>query len=205
MALFPSEGHGDLIDLHCGHSYKDEDVMRNPDIALTDEEQALFLSIKFDWTDHDDLRGSLEPMRLLAKSVLGRGAVPEVRIAFFTDPDFNPGGRGKSRKQVFEGNGTCGDEILGHPSFLKHLEYFICGPELPAVVIERFKSEATGSGYLTGGDINDLTPFARSCVRSNGLDPHRAAEEFFKLAVECGAMPSSAESVRSSVRAVKLR
>lgn len=179
--------------------------MRYPDIVLTDEEQALFLSIKFNWQSHDELRCSLEPMRLLALSLFERSAIPQIRIAYFTDPNFNPGGRGKSREETFESNGTSGDEILRHPHFLKYLEYFLCGPMLPSVAIDTFKREALCSGYLTGGDINDLTPFARSCVRSNGLDPHVAADEFFKLAIECGAGPCYADTVRKSVRTIKLR
>lgn len=180
-------------------------AMRDPDIILTKEEQALFLSIEFNWKSHDELHRSLEPMRLLATSLLERAAIPDVRISYFTEPDFNPGGRGKSRKEIFEGNGTSGDEILCHPHFLKYLEYFLCGPKLPSVAIETFKRETSCSGYLSGGDINDLTPFARSCVRTNGLDPHAAADEFFKLAIECGALPSYAETVRKSVRTIKLR
>lgn len=179
--------------------------MRDPDIILTQEEQALFLSIEFNWKSHDELHRSLKPMKLLATNLLERAAIPNVRISYFTEPDFNPGGRGKSRQEIFEGNGTSGDEILCHPNFLKYLEYFLCGPKLPSVAIEAFKRETSCSGYLSGGDINDLTPFARSCVRTNGLDPHTAADEFFKLAIECGASPSYAETIRKSVRTIKLR
>jgi hypothetical protein len=178
--------------------------MRHPDIVLTEEELTFLSQINFNRKTHDELRSSLEPMALLAARLLERHAVPEVRIAYFTDPDFNPGGRGKSREDIFKGNGTSGDEILCHPNFLKHLEYFIFGPKLPSAVIDKFKSEASFSGHLTGGDINDLAPYARSCIRSYGLDPHDAAEEFYKLAVECGAMPAFAETMRSSVRAVKV-
>ena len=179
--------------------------MREPDIVLTGEEFTLLSQVNFSWKSHDDLRSSLEPMRLLANSILERGAVPAVRIAYLTDPGFNPGGRGKSREEIFQRNGTSGDEILRHPHFLKYLEYFIFGPDLPAPVVDKFRSEASFSGHLTGGDINDLAPYARSCVRSYGLAPHDAAEEFYKLAVECGAMPTFAETIRSSVRAVKMR
>lgn len=178
--------------------------MRKPDILLTDEEQKLFSLIKFNWNTHDELHRSLEAMSLLAKSILDRGAIPQVRISYFTDPEFNPGGRGKSREEIFEANGTCGDEILRHPHFLRHLEYFLCGPNMPAVAVDAFKTKLLESGYLTGGDINDLAPFARACVRSNGLKPHAAAEEFFKLAIDCGARPAYADSLRKSVRAVKL-
>ncbi|WP_139175091.1 hypothetical protein [Lysobacter enzymogenes] len=177
--------------------------MRKPDISLTDEELLLFSEINFDPKSVDDMRGSIESMKRLASSLLSREAVPEVRLAYFIDPDFNPGGRGRSRKDVFEKNRTVDAEILSHPNFLKYLEYFICGPNLPCEAIARFKEEAVFSGYLTGGDINDLTSYARSCVRSYGLNPYEASEEFFKLAIDCGAMPSSAEMVRSSVRAMK--
>lgn len=180
-------------------------LTRHPDVILTNEEQELFSSIEFNWKSHDELHRSLEPMRLLATSLLERAAIPDIRIAYFTDPDFNPGGRGKSRKDVFEGNGTYGDDILSHPHFLKYLEYFLCGPKLPTVVIETFNRKTSCSGYLSGGDIYDLAPFARSCVRSNGLHPHDAADEFYKLAIECGAAPTYAETVRKSVRAIKLR
>jgi hypothetical protein len=178
--------------------------MRLPDIVLTKDELSALSQINFGWSSHDDLRSSLEPMAELAARLLARKAVPEARIAYFTDPDFNPGGRGKSRKDIFQKNGTSGDEVLRHPNFLKHFEYFVFGPNLPSTVIEKFKSEASGSGYLTGGDINDLTPYARSFVRTHRLDPRDAAEEFYKLAVECGAMPVYAEAMRASVRAVKV-
>lgn len=162
------------------------------------------MEIRFDWQNHEELRNSLAPMEALASSILERGVVPEVRIAYFTDPDFNPGGQGKSRQDVFEKNGTSGDEILRHPHFLKHLEYFVCGPDLPAAAINKFKSESA-SRNLSDSDVNDLTPYARACVRQNHLTPHHAAEEFFKLAVECGATTGFAENLRKSVRAVKLR
>ncbi len=177
--------------------------MREPDISLSAEEQALFEEIRFDWQNHEELRGSLAPMEQLASSILGRNVVPEVRLAYFSEPEFNPTGRGKSRQDIFEKNGTSGEEILKHPHFLKHLEYFICGPDLPNEAIEKFRSEA-GSSHLTGSDIVALGPYARSCVRRYRLDPHHASEEFFKLAVECGAMPGFADNLRKSVRAVKL-
>ena len=179
--------------------------MKEPDIDLTEEERLLLSQIAFNWVNHDELRGSLKPMEELATRLLERGAIPSIRICYFNDASFNPGGRGKSREEVFEKNGTAGKDILCHPHFLKYFKYFLFGPELPPTVIERFKNEASCSGHLTGGDINDLAPYARSCVREYRLAPHDAAEEFYKLAIECGAIPSSAEIIRSSVRAVKIQ
>lgn len=178
--------------------------MRDPDILLTPEEQTLLSQICFDRNSHEEIRNSLAPMEALASSILERGAVPAVRIAYFTDPELNIGGRGKSRQDIFEKNGTSGDEVLRHPHFLKHLKYFIYGPDLPSEAVAKFKSKAY-DGHLTGSDVVDLTVYARSCVRQNGLDPYNAAEEFFKLAVECGAMPGFAANLRNSIRAIKLR
>ena len=179
-------------------------IVRAPDIELTEREMELLGQIKFRSTRHDKLRASIMPMVALSESLLKRGAIPEVRLLYFTDPERNPGGRGKSRQQIFENNGTSDAEILAHPNFMKYLEYFVYGPDLPPGVIAKFKDAASFSGYLTGGDVNDLVPEARAVVRSAGLNPHDAADEFHKLVLECGAVPSSAESIRKLVRAVQV-
>lgn len=177
--------------------------MRVPDIELTKREQELFEQIHFRSASHDDLRASIMPMVSLSESLIKRNGIPKVRLQYFIDPDRNPGGRGKSRQDIFEKNGTSGSEILAHPHFMKYLEHFVCGSDLPKSIIAEFKEVAQFSGYLTGGDISDLIPKARTAVRSKSLVAHEACEEFHKLALECGAMPSSADSIRTAVRAVK--
>lgn len=178
-------------------------MLRVPDIHLTAHEQELLEKILFDWTDHDQLRSSLDPMAALSESLLARGVIPVARFRYFNDPECNPGGRGKSRQDIFERNGTCGDEIMEHPNFLKYLQYFIFGPNLPSSVICQFKEMAKFSGHLTASDLSDLVPGAKAVVRSEQLIPAQAAEEFYKLALECGAMPSSADIIRNSVRQVR--
>src|SRR3989338_6688898 len=78
-------------------------------------------------------------------------------------------------------------------------------PNLPPEVIAEFKEVARFSGYLTGGDVVALIQKARAAVRLAQLDPYEASDEFHKLVLECGAMPSSAESIRNAVRSVKVR
>ncbi len=175
-----------------------------PDIELKDRELDLLKRIAFDSQNLNEIRASIMPMVALSELLLKRNAIPEVRLLYFTDPERNPGGRGKSREQIFESNGTSGDDILAHPSFMQHLRYFVFGPRLPSDVIKTFKDAARFSGYLTGGDIVDLLPVARGIVRSHSLNPYEASEEFFKLALECGASPSSANDLRKTVRYVKL-
>lgn len=185
--------------------YSTIERMRTPDIELTESERELFSQIHFHSSRYEELRASTGPMVALSESLLRRRGFPEVRLRYFTDADRNPGGRGKSRKDVFEKNGTFGSEILAHPHFMKYLEYFVCGPNLPASAIAEFKEAARFSGYLTGKDVLDQIPMARALVRSAQMSPHDAADEFHKLVLECGGMPSSAESIRSALRSIKVK
>ena len=177
--------------------------VRIPDIELTEREIEILSQIKFRFTRHEELRSSIMPMAALWNSLYQRSAIPEVRLQYFTDPERNPGGRGKSRMQIFEKNGTTGDEIFSHPHFLKYLEYFIYGPDLPREVITTFNDAKQFSGYLTHGDIDDLVPDARAFVKLAKRNPIDAADEFHKLALECFAQPSGAESMRKLIRAVR--
>ena len=177
--------------------------MRPATIGLTDEERSLLDQIHFGSTRHDHLRASMAPMAELSRRLLQRGAIPEHRLRYFTDPECNPGGRGKSRADVFERNGTCGDEIVAHPNFMKYLEYFIFGPDLPDAVFDEFKACASIDGHLSGEDVTDFISKAKAFVRARGLTPAAAAEEFFKLALESGASPWAAGSLRSAVRSIR--
>lgn len=176
---------------------------RQPDISLTAEEQALLERLPNDApSDHEGWVRAQPVMTELAQRLLERHAIPEARLRYFTDPDCNSGGRGNSRKDLFERNLREGDDILTHPHFLKYLLYFLYGPDLPSEVITQFK-EAAYENRLSGSEVLDLAPSARAAVRRYGMNPVDASEEFFKLAVECGAAPWSADTLRRSVRAVR--
>jgi hypothetical protein len=175
--------------------------MRQLDIELTDEETTFLSRIKFK-PEREDWILLLEPMAELTESLLDRGAVPPLRLLYFTDAERNPGCRGKSREDIFIGNGTEGDEILRHPNFLKILDNFLFGPNLPAYVISKFKNSMS-SGHLSGGDVNELTPYARKITRDEGLESHQAAEEFYKLVLECQGPTYAAESLGKSVLAIR--
>jgi hypothetical protein len=174
-----------------------------PDIQLTEGERELFVQIRFRSNQHEKGCASLMAMAALVESLLKRDAIPEVRLLYFTDPERNPGGRGKSRRDVFKRNGTSGAKILEHPNFIKYFEYFVCGPNLPNEIITVFKKAASVSGYLTEKNVVALIPRARKAVRFAQLDPHKASDEFHKLVLECGGLPSSATSIRNAIRQVK--
>lgn len=178
--------------------------MRSPDIELTEAESQLFLEISSPASQYDEICRSIDPMDRLAQSLIARGAIPNVRLLYFTDPARNPTGRGKSREEIFIKNGTAAGEIFRHPNFMDYLKYFICGPDLPDRVIQRFREMSTFSGRLTGSDALELMPYVRATVRSEGLAPYEAAIEFHKLALECGASTWSADSIRKTVRSIKI-
>jgi hypothetical protein len=155
-------------------------------IELKSEEQELLGEIDFEpscvgsRTSREDWIRICEAAHDLTISLLTRGAIPQIRWEYFTKPKYNAGPGKKSRQQVFESNGTCGEEILRHPHFLKYLEYFIFGPALP---------EATKAGFCEllerGYRHTELHPFVRQETRRLGLDRNTAGEEFYKLALEC--------------------
>jgi hypothetical protein len=173
-------------------------------IELTAEERTLVGRIDFNPSseihDADYWLSVGTAAHKLMESLIARKAIPEVRTKFFTDPVFNIGGRGRSRFQIFEKNGTRGDAIFRHPHFLKYLHYFLYGPDLPAKVVEAFQGKVAACGWVTSGDIIPLGKFARQLTRAHGLDAGNAAEEFYKLALDCGLDASDAHSMRDAVK-----
>lgn len=142
-------------------------------IDLRPEERALYGRVE------SDPEAAVELMR----SLLERGAIPAIRRRYFTDPEFAIG-ISCSRKEVFERNGTRGENIFRHPNFGKYLRYFVCGPDLPRQVIEAFYQQVMSERFLSSGDMDGLMTLARRLTRQHGLDPKVACEEFHKLALE---------------------
>lgn len=165
-------------------------------VELTDAEKVLEQKVR--WDDPDST--NLEAMGQLAESLLHRKAIPAVRLDYFMKPEMNIGGHGKSRKQVFEGNGTTGEKILRHGNFARHLRYFIYGPRLPDDTIEGFRKIIAEDKGTSGEALNQLTAFVRTEVRQKRLDQRH--EEFFKLVHEL-EKPELAEAIRSAAMNVR--
>jgi hypothetical protein len=178
-------------------------------IELTPPERDLFARLKFEFDalaagdGGDAARSNGDLAYRLMKSLLARNAIPEPRLRFFNDPDYNIEGRGRSRREVFEKNGTRGEEIFRHGNFLKYLRYFLFGADLPPEVIASFAGKVADCGSITSGDIEPLEKFARQQTREHRLTAEGAAEEFYKLALDLNLDQSYAASIRNSVRAVR--
>src|SRR5258708_11102619 len=111
-------------------------------IELTPAEKALAVRIDFDLAESynaDSWRPIADAMEELMRLLVARGAIAGPRLNFFKDPDYFIGGRGRSRLQMFEKNGTSGVDIFRHPNFVKYLRYFLYAPHLPVNVITSFQ------------------------------------------------------------------
>lgn len=177
-------------------------------IVLTPEEQALFDRIAFDPdrypSEEADRESSTAAAVELMRSLRSRKVIPRIRLRYFTDPDLNVGGHGKSRKEVFEGKGVRGDAMLRHPHFLEYLKYFICGPDLLPETIDKFRQVLVEDAGTSGMILDQLQRVARAEARR--LAPERQThlhEEFFKLALECEVNEHVARCVRDAVRQVR--
>lgn len=170
-------------------------------IELTPQEKALADQIEFEalhLEDHIHAEANAQLAVELMRSLMARDAIPEQRRKYFGDPTYYPGGRGSSRKQMFERHGCRGEAILRHPHFLAYLRYFIHGADLPTQIAAEFRAAVEECGMVTSSDVVPLGHKARRLARQLGLAPHDAREEFFKLALDCGLSPGTAIAIRES-------
>jgi hypothetical protein len=175
-------------------------------IALTAEERELLDKLTFDMrlsTPYEERLKNLDHAGELMERLLERNAIPQHRLDWFTQPEYNIGGRGSSREGIFRRNAPPGADIFRHPHFLKHLRYFIFGPDLPERLMSTFQIEVQECGLVTSGDILPLANFARQQVRAHGLDARHTSEEYFKLALETGLDVDQARTIQDKVRQVR--
>jgi hypothetical protein len=173
-------------------------------IELTVQEQELLERIEFEphrmglgQRFEEVVRESCAAAKALTLSLLERSAIPPIRWAYFTDARYNIGSK-KSVQEVFESNRTYGDRIFEHPHFLKYLKYFVFGPDLPERTIRGFCRILDEDAGTTGMLLDSLRRFARSSIREFYLDRKYAAEEFFKLCLECQLREHFARSIRDA-------
>jgi hypothetical protein len=180
-------------------------IPTNLAIKLTEREKELVSRIDFNPSAGGHNAVSWQPvadaMHELMLSLLRRKAIPEPRMKFFTDPAYSIGGHGLSRQQVFEKNGTCGEAVFRHGHFVKYLHYFIYGPDLSQSIIDDFQQKIADCGEpFTSSDALSVGDSARQITRARGLNPSDAAEEFYKLALDCGLDAGDARLIRDRVK-----
>ena len=176
-------------------------------VELTQAEQELYTQICFQSPSQMqlsdmDLKISANAATSLTLSLLNRKAIPEIRIRYFVDPALNIGTK-MSHKEIFEKNGTSGENIFRHRHFLPYLHYFIFGPDLPKETIDVFAQFVSAEPFISGSDMPRLRKLVRSETRRYELNPKEVCEEFYKLALECGINNDLARMLRDDVRMVR--
>lgn len=172
-------------------------------IELTEEESALLSGIELDQSglDHEQYKLQGPLVLSLLNSLAERNAIPEVRLRYWSDPEYQIGRLKASHKGLFERNGRQGDEIYTHPHFLKYLRYFLFGAQLPASAIAEFEEAVGNPEWVSSGDITDITKGTRRIVREHGLQAED--EEFYRLALDVGLNQWFAKAVRDAVKQVR--
>ena len=172
-------------------------------IELTKDEADILSGIELDQSalDHEQYKTQGPLILQLLGSLLQRDAIPEVRMLYWSDPNFNVGKVKTSHKGLFERNGRQGDEIYTHPHFLTYLRYFLFGPQMPQAAISGFEAVVGDPAWVSSGDITRITKGTRSIVRAHGLKDRD--EEFYRLALDLGLGQSFAKAVRDAVKQVR--
>lgn len=173
-------------------------------VELTEFEESKYKSL-FDYSPEDPFKNWEQRQKdqtFLFNSLASRNGIPKIRMEWFINPDFYPGGRGKSRRNVFEKNGTIGPAIVAHPNFMKFIKYFIDGPSLPIDLMRSFETFTKTLGQITSGDIEPLRTSARKLAREHGLT-RASNDEFYKLCIELEIPLDFAESVRTAVSSIR--
>jgi hypothetical protein len=174
--------------------------MNQPDIELFDAESVLLAQIDFNWDtrrhDHEDFVRNGENV---AQLLLARNAIPEHRLKYFNDLAYRTGRIKGSRRDLYLRNRNT----LRSYSFLKEARYFVCGPDLPAEAMTEFRQAATKFGHVRPSDSIELANLARRQVRTYGLLSHEVAEEYFKLALDCGIWVGHALHVEERIRKMR--
>jgi hypothetical protein len=171
-------------------------------IELTEEESALLADIELDALrlDHVRLERQGPQVLRLLKSLVDRGAIPEARLRYWSDPEYQIGRVKASHKGLFERNGTQGQEIYTHPHFFEYLRYFLFGAQLPQQAIAEFEEIVGNPEWVTSGDVTKITKGTRRIVREHGLQGKD--EEFYRLALDMGLSQSFARTARDAVKQV---
>lgn len=174
-------------------------------IKLTEEESELLSGIELDTDklrfDHEGYERQGPLVLRLLKSLRDRDAIPEHRLRYWSDSEYQIGRVNTSHKGLFERNGTTGRDIYTHPHFLKYLRYFLFGARLPADAVSEFENLVGNPEWVTSGDLTDITRGTRRLVRENGLQGKE--EEFYRLALDIGLDQGFAKSVRDAVKQVR--
>lgn len=172
-------------------------------LKLTDKEKVYYhivFTTELDPTWSKKNQEVFDSQKLLMKSLLDREAIPDPRLKYFLDPEYNTAKTTLSRKQVFEKNGTRGDDILTHPHFKSYLEYFINGADMAEEVKE--EAERLSNQKNIYDDISEAlyVHVLKKKELYKLIHPRDwFAEEYYKLLIDYNVPPIMAKHYRGMI------
>ena len=137
-----------------------------------------------------------QKQRALTNRLIKRKAIPAHRFKWMEDPDFFIGSK-RSRLQVFSENfGASDDRIFEHPHWyaMGYLPFLVGVISLPERVVEEFRGDPTNRM----NNAYDMGMKYRAMAKSMKL-PKKAADEFFKLSLDCGYDAYDCRSIREII------
>jgi hypothetical protein len=174
-------------------------------ITLTEQESTLLAQVHeadgLLLSDHNPPRtiAAGEAAHTLFKMLLARDAIPESRLRYFADADYNGKNSRSSRRDVFLKNAGSAEEMYTHAHFWKYLFFFIDGASVPSPMREQFAEVACDEMREHGA----LSALARRMTRQLPGDAPTKAEEFFKLALDCDVSLMKSFPIRTAVMSVR--
>jgi hypothetical protein len=170
-------------------------------IALTVHEWSIVARIRFNVDperDNERYLDACEAAIELVASLLERNAIPQVRCDYFVKDEHNVGPR-KSRLRIVETWGRNGKKVFRHPDFMRYLRNILLGPNLPASTIGAFCAALNNT---SDDSLDALRKLVRKEIRTHKLEPGKAAEEFYLLALETG-QHYNARAIRDAAKSTR--
>lgn len=104
-------------------------------VHLTKAEQKLVGRLVLDHAgsvrlEYEETIANGELAATLMQSLIAHKVIPECRLRYFVDPEYNVSNSKSSKHSLFLRNARTDAEMYRHPHFLPYLRYFIFGANL---------------------------------------------------------------------------
>ncbi|MBP6303910.1 MAG: hypothetical protein KBB37_01705 [Bacteroidia bacterium] len=162
-------------------------------ITLTKEEQKMWelaLDKDLENTSSEKYKEILLLREKLMKSLLKKGLIPEIRLNYFFDLQYNLSNTKKSRYENFKNL----EVPYQHPHFYKYLTYFVEGPCIPNELLNTINEIRKKYPYYPSDSLDEVKKAVRSYLKNDPKNKSNLAEELYKLYLEFG--DSNAELIR---------
>lgn len=142
----------------------------------------------------------------LFHSLVDRKGIPDIRRLYFTEPALNIGTK-LSRQQVFESNGSIGEDMISHGNFLPYFWYFIHGSRLPDDIKNEVDRLANDEPWGMDEIWKSCNQLFRRAFRLGTITKHdtNVHDEFHRLALDCGIGRTESRIIRDYIQQSKTR